>query len=55
MHLGRLDEQDVAAGAGHGQAGRDARHGGALGRLLVEALLAERVAERRLVDLDRRR
>ena len=49
-----LDEQDVAAGAGHGEAGRDAGHRGALGRLLEELLPAERVAHGVEVDRDRR-
>ena len=44
---GRLDEEDVAAGAGDREAGRDARHRRPLGRLLVELLPAERVADRR--------
>ena len=42
---GRLDEQDVAAGAGHGQAGRDAGDRRALGRLEEELLAAEVLAD----------
>src|SRR5262249_57023927 len=53
LHPCRLDEQDAPAGAGDGEPGRDAGDGGALGGLLVEALLAERVSKRRLVDRDR--
>ena len=54
LHRGRLDEEDVAAGAGHGQPGRDAGDRGALDRLLEEALAAERVAQRLGVEHDRR-
>ena len=54
VHRGRLDEQDVAAGAGHREAGRDARQRGPLGGLLEEALPAERLADRVGVDRHRR-
>ena len=37
----RLDEEDVAAGAGHGQAGDHAGHAGAVGRLEEEVRPAE--------------
>src|SRR4029077_10591600 len=50
----RLDEEHVAARAGHGQAGRDAGHGRTFGRLLPEALPAEGVAQLREVDRNRR-
>src|SRR5207248_6444053 len=54
-HRRRLDEQDVAAGPGHGEAGGDTGHGRPLRGLPVEALAAERVADSRLVDDDGRR
>src|SRR4051794_4459774 len=54
LHPVGLDEQHVAAGAGHGQAGRDARHRGAGGGLLEDLLAAERVADGVEVDRDRR-
>ena len=54
VHVRRLDEEHVAAGAGHGKAGRDTGHGGPLGGLLPEALAAEGLAHQRLVDRDRR-
>ena len=41
VHRGRLDEEDVSAGAGHGQAGRDPRDRGALDRLLEDLLPAQ--------------
>src|SRR5581483_5037836 len=41
-------------GAGDREAGGDAGHGGPLGRLLPEALTAERLAQERLVDHDGR-
>ena len=46
-HPHRLDEQHVAAGAGHRQAGRDARHRRADRRLLEVLLAPERVAHAR--------
>ena len=54
VHSRRLDEEDVAAGAGDGEAGRDAGDGGALGGLLPEALAAERVTDELLGDDERR-
>ena len=53
LHRGCLDEQHVAARAGHGQACRHARDRGALGRLLEEALPPEGVADLVRADLDR--
>ena len=44
LHRGRLDEEDVAAGPGHREPRRDARHRRALRGLLEEPLAAERVA-----------
>src|SRR3954469_16867150 len=55
LHVVGLDEQHVAAGAGHGQAGRDAGDRGARGRLLEDLLAAERVADGVEVDDDRGR
>ena len=46
LHAGRLDEEDVAAGARDGEPGGDARDRRPLGGLLAEALPAERVAEK---------
>src|SRR3954451_21926174 len=54
LHRRRLDEEDVAARAGHREAGRDAWHRRALRRLLVEPLAAERLAHELEVDRDRR-
>ena len=53
-HRGGLDEEDVAARAGHGQAGRHPGDRGPLGRLLEELLPAERVADDVQVDRHRR-
>ena len=53
LHRGRLDEEDVAAGAGHREAGGDTRDRGALDRLLEEALAPERLAQRIGVEDDR--
>ena len=50
-HRGRLDEEHVAAGAGHREAGRHAGHGRALDRLLEEALAPEAVAHRRRASI----
>src|SRR5262249_27241086 len=49
----RLDEEDVAPGAGDRETGGDTRHRRALRRLLPEPLPPERVAHERLVDDDR--
>ena len=43
-HRGRFDEEHVAAGAGDGEAGGHAGHGGPHRGLLEELLAAERVA-----------
>src|SRR5947207_6325400 len=44
LHPRGLDEQDVAAGSGHGEAGRDARYGRPLRCLEEELLPAEVLA-----------
>ena len=51
---GRLDEEDVAARAGDGEPGRDAGDRGAVGRLAVELLPSERVADLFEAELDGR-
>ena len=51
--VGGLDEEDVAAGAGHGEPGGHAGHGGALGNLVVELRLAEQLTHLRGVDVQR--
>ena len=48
-----LDEQDVAAGAGHGEAGRDTRRCRALGGLREELRTTEGRFDARLVDVHR--
>src|SRR5581483_9476775 len=54
LHRGRLDEEDVPAGPGDRQSGRDTGPGRPLGGLLIEALPAESVAHELEVDGDRR-
>jgi hypothetical protein len=50
LHGGRLDEENVAAGAGDGKARSDPRNGCSLSGLLEELLSAERVAHDLHVD-----
>src|SRR5918994_3387007 len=50
VHHAGLDEQDVAAGAGDGQAGRHPRDGGPLGRLAEELLASQVAADVAVVD-----
>jgi hypothetical protein len=54
LHLGRLDEQDVAARPGDRQTGGHSGNRCSLGRLLEEALSPEGIADCCLVDRDRR-
>src|SRR5829696_5931534 len=50
VHHAGLDEQDVTAGAGDGQAGRDPGDGGPLGRLEEEPLASQVAAHVAVVD-----
>jgi hypothetical protein len=54
VHRGRLDEEHVSAGAGHGEPGCDTRHGRALRGLVEELLASQRVADDVDGDVDRR-